>query len=57
LATSPASILGFWVCIADEVVASTTTSLKPGSQWHLLQHPAATLTTSPKISAEFDFSI
>jgi hypothetical protein len=30
-ATSPAFTFGFWVCIADEVVASTTTLLKPGS--------------------------
>jgi hypothetical protein len=30
-ATLPAFTFGFWVCIADEVMASTTTSLKPGS--------------------------
>jgi hypothetical protein len=30
-ATSSAFTFGFWVCIADEVVASTTTLLKPGS--------------------------
>jgi hypothetical protein len=46
-----------WVCIANEVVASTATSLKLGSLWHLLQHPATTLMTSLKISAEFDFPI
>jgi hypothetical protein len=48
---------GSWVCIVDEVVASIATSLKPGSRRHLLQHYAATLVTSPKISAEFDFPI
>jgi hypothetical protein len=56
-ATSPVPILSFWVCIANEVVASTTISLKPGSRRHLLQHPAATLMISPMILAEFDFAI
>jgi hypothetical protein len=31
-ATSPAFTFGFWVCITNEVVASTTTSPKPGSR-------------------------
>jgi hypothetical protein len=48
---------GSWVCITDEMVASTATSLKPGSRRQLLQHPAATSTISPKISSEFDFLI
>jgi hypothetical protein len=39
------------------MVDSAATSLKPGSRGHLLQHPAATLTTSPMISLEFDFPI
>jgi hypothetical protein len=57
LATSPAFTFGFWVCIADEVVASTTTLLKPGSRQHLLQHPAVTLMISLRISVDFDFPI
>jgi hypothetical protein len=55
LATSPAFTFSFLVCIADEVVASTTTSLKPGRRQHLLQYPAMTLTISSRISVEFDF--
>jgi hypothetical protein len=48
---------GSRVCIADEVVASTSTSLKLGGQRNLLQHPTTTLMTSPMISTKFDFPI
>jgi hypothetical protein len=48
---------GSWFCIANDRGGFNSYLLKPGSRRHLLQHSTTTLTTSPMISADFDFPI
>jgi hypothetical protein len=52
-----ASAFGSWFCIADDGGGFSSHLAETREPANLLQHPAATLTTSLMVSAELDFPI